>query len=140
MPEQHPYLLYFETNTNELVQNREEMDAVPALWKSIIRIQAFVDAVKHQLFHGITADIYRLLDEFMMAHGLGAGFEKKINPYLKEIQSLHLAWCKVKPVPKASWLTDDLLGFARLLPFIYGVLFLDLDTRDTTNTSDATIS
>ena len=106
------------------------------LWESPIDINAFLEAVMHHLFHGCVADIYKLADDFMKDHNFGAGFEKKVNPYLIEIQSLRLEWFKTKKVPKAQWLAEDELGYARLLPFVYSLSFMDLKKPVNSDTSD----
>ena len=73
----------------------------------------------HLVFHGILAYCVEKMDEFLADHGLTQKFERLVNSYLLDIQSLRLEWCKMKCFPKKQWLAENELALARILPFIY---------------------
>ena len=49
-----------------------------------------------------------------------------------------LEWCKVKTFPKKQWLAENELGLARLIPFVYGLFFLNCKLPERMNTSEQT--
>ena len=41
----------------------------------------------------------------------------------------------MRPLPKTLWLAKDELGFSRIMTFVYGQFFLNIQLRETTNTT-----
>ena len=74
----------------------------------------------------------------MVDHGLTQKFERLVNSYLLDIQSLRLEWCKMKYFPKKQWLAENELALARILPFVYGLFFMNLELPTRMNTSTET--
>ena len=64
-------------------------------------------------------------------------FEDIVNPCLLEIQALRLDWLHMKSLPKAQWLAEDELGFARISCFAYGQFFLNIPLRQSSTISQA---
>ena len=94
----------------------------------------------HLIFQGVVADVMDIIDSFMREHSLSATFDKHVNKYLTELAFLRLDWCKIKTLPKAQWIAEDLLGFARIMPFVYSQFFLHLPMPDTTVVSAETLA
>ena len=121
--------------------NRSNADgpSTPALWKSDYPIDVAIDAGMHHIFHGITDDIIVLITDFLKEHSLATTFDDSVNPFLLEISSFRLDWCRMKKLPSKQWLAEDLLGFSRIMPFVYGQFFLQHKISDTTRTSEETL-
>ena len=90
-------------------------------------MRSYVDCGMHLVFHGVVATCVSVMEDFMKDHGLTQQTERLANHYLQDIQSLRLEWCKMKLLPKTQSLAENELGYARLLPFIYGLLFHNLE-------------
>ena len=76
----------------------------------------------------------------MTDHGLASEFMRMLNPHMLDITTLRLDWYHMKLLPTAQWRAEDELGLARILPFIYGQVFLNLaDKTKNSNTSSKTL-
>ena len=75
----------------------------------------------------------------MKTHQMTPDFEKLVNIYIIDIQGHRLEWCKVKTFPKSMWLAENELALARLIPFVYGLFFLNCTIPERCNTSNLTI-
>ena len=75
----------------------------------------------------------------MKTHAVTPDFEKLVNPYMIDIQSHRLEWCKLKIFPKRQWIAENEMGLVRVLPFIYGLFFLNCTIPERCNTSNLTI-
>ena len=116
----------------------EHSNVVPAIWYSSLMMNAYLDCGMHLVFHGIVSYCVERMDEFMADHGLTQKFERLANVYLLDIQGLRLDWCKMKYFPKKQWLGENELGLARIIPFVYGIFFLNFDLPARCNTSKNT--
>ena len=101
-------------------------------------MNAYLDCGMHLVFHGIVAYCVERMDEFLADHLLTQKFERMVNVYLLDIQSFRLDWCKMKCLPKKQWLAENELGLARIILFVYGLLFMNLDLPEQCNTSNNT--
>jgi hypothetical protein len=98
---------------------------VPFLWtiEHLLPMEAFINSPMHLLFEGVVDDVMELVHKHMKKRNLFSKFEKFVNEYILEIESLRLAWCRLRKLPKAHWLAEDILGYSRIMPFIYGLFF-----------------
>lgn len=98
---------------------------MPYLWtiEHLLPMEGFINSPMHLLFHGVVDDVMVLVHKYMKKHNLLAKFEKFANEYLLEIESFRLVWCRLRKLPKALWLAEDILGYSRIMPFIYGLFF-----------------
>ena len=115
---------------------------IPYIWKSgVIRMHQFINSPMHLICHGVAADVIELVDKFLKTHRLGKKFESFANKYLLEIDRFKLCWCKIRYLPKTNWLAEDILGFCRIMPCVYGLFFLHIndDIADTQKTTVSTI-
>jgi len=101
-------------------------------------MNAYLDCGMHLVFHGILAYCVEKMDEFLADHGLTQKFERLVNSYLLDIQSLRLEWCKMKYFLQKQWLAENELALARILPFVYGLFFMNLELPTRMNTSTET--
>ena len=97
-------------------------------------LNAYLDCGMHLVFHGIVAYCVERVEEFMVDQGLTQKFERLANTYLIDIQLLRLDWCKMKFLPKKQWLAENELALARIIPFVYGLFFMNLKLPDRLNT------
>ena len=116
---------------------QEGSSIIPALWTCKLLMNNYLDCGMHLIFHGVLAYCVEKMDEFITDHGLTPKFEKLVNAYMLDIKSLRLDWCKMKYFPKKQWLAENELALARIIPFIYGLFFLNLDLPVSSNTSES---
>ena len=90
-------------------------------------LECFVDVGMHMIFRGVTKDYIELMSGFMKDHKLETKFHEMINPFLLDIQAMRLDWCQVKPLPNKQWLAEDEMRLARIFPFVYGKICLNMD-------------
>ena len=128
----------FNDGYEPIIDLNDEMGVLPKIWRSDLKMNAYIDCCMHLIFHGIVAYCVERVEEFMKTHTLTPHFEKLVNHYMIDIQSHRLEWCKLKPFPKKQWLAENEIGLARLLPFVYGLFFLNLKLPDRCNTTDQT--
>ena len=96
---------------------------MPKKWRSRLNINCFIDCAMHLIFHGVLATLVEVIDDFLTDQKLGTALPKISNPFLLELESLRLEWCKAKPLPKKQWLAENELALARILPFVYTTFF-----------------
>ena len=116
----------------------DESNVVPAIWRSALMMNAFLDCGMHLVFHGIVAYCVEMMEAFLADHAMTPQFERLVNVYLVDIQALRLDWCKMKFFPKKQWLAENELALARIIPFVFGLLFLNLELPERCNTSENT--
>ena len=97
-----------------------EREYIPRVWQLGYSIAIFVEASMHLLAHGIVASIIDLTEAVFSEHNLWSSFTDFAKPYLDDIATFRLDWCRVKSLPKANWLAEDEFGFCRIMLFLYG--------------------
>jgi len=113
----------------------QSSNVVPTLWYNPMLMNSYLDCGMHLVFHDIVAYCVERIEEFMVDQGLTQKFERLVNPYLIDIQALRLDWCKIKFLPKRQWLAENELAFSRIIPFVYGLFFMNLELPKGTHTS-----
>ena len=111
----------------------------PTLWDSGYDIRCFIDPPLHLLFHGIVPSVMAAIHSFLTDHNRLAPFETMVNVHLTKIISFRLDWCKIKKLPKTLWLGEDVLGFTRIITFVYGQFFLCMKLPENLITSTVTL-
>ena len=101
-------------------------------------MSAYLDCGMHLVFHGVVAYCVEEINCFLSAYALTPKFERIANIYMLDIQSLRLDWCKMKYFPKKQWQAENELALARIILFIYGLLFLNPELPAKFNTSAET--
>jgi hypothetical protein len=118
----------------------DEHDYIPALWLLLdslaIGMDRFVETAMHLIAHGIIGSIIELLDSILKEHSLGSRFETFANRYLEDIQSFRLDWCRIKLYPKKKWLAEEEFGCGRVLLFLYGQFFTEINVNGMCDTSN----
>lgn len=110
-------------------------DYVPGIWLTSVAMSAWIEAGMHHIFHGIVARVMLLFEQFFKDEDKNTEFEALANPHLLEIASLCLDWLHIRSLPKTMWLAEDELGLSRIMSFVYGQFFLNMQLRESTNTS-----
>ncbi len=115
------------------------MSLAPILWFSKMVMSSYVDCGLHLVFHGVVAYCMEIMESFLSDHGLNPSFLVLVNDHLSDIEALRLEWIKMKCLPKRQWLGENELGFARIMPFIYGMFFENIEFPRNSTTSQRTI-
>ena len=135
----YPFLRSMAINDKVQERNWKSADArnkgandnkpyIPYIWKSgVIRMDQFITAPMHLFTHGVKTDLIELVNIFLKKLRLGKKFETFANKYLLEIDRFKVYWCKVRLLPKTNWLAEDILGFSRVMPCVYGLFFLHIE-------------
>ena len=97
--------------------------------------ETYLDCGMHLVFDGVVAYCVERMEDFIKDQGLGQQFERIANTHVREIESLRLDWCKTKYLPKKQWLAENELGVSRIILFLYGLFFVNLECPTRTNTS-----
>ncbi len=111
-----------------------EDDYVPALWRKATELgynlDMFVELGMHLLGHGIVTSILDVLHQIFAEENIWTAYIDFANKFIGDIPSC-LYWCKVKKLPKANWLGENLFGYQRLSLYLFGqfILNINLDRR-----------
>ena len=119
-----------------LMADGDEDQVVPKIWSSSLKMHSYIDCAMHLIFHGILAYCVERIEDFMKTHCVTPDFEKLVNVHMTDIQSHRLEWCKLKTFPKKQWIAENEIGLARILPFIYGLFFRNVQLPERCNTSN----
>jgi hypothetical protein len=134
-----PMYLQCETITNEhievLVKNDKAEQRrcginqiVPQLWLpgyDCFRRHRFPLAPMHASAHNMTAHVMDFHHQILSKWKKFNDFIGFANEIISDIETFKLEWCKVKSLPKASWIGKNKMGFVRLSSFLYGMFFLN---------------
>ena len=114
----------------------DESEHIPLIWKSDYDFDIFVDCVMHQIFHGVVPSVMEIVHKHLTSLTCCATFFDIVNPSLLSCALLRLSYCKLKNLPPTLWLAEDVLGFTRIIQFVYGKILLhDLIENDVVKTS-----
>ena len=102
---------------------RDTIPYIPALWKTNILMERFLNSPMHLLFHGLVAGVMELLHRFMTLLSKLATFERTVNKHLVKIETLRLDWLKLRELPNTKWLAENLFAMTRIMPAVYGTFF-----------------
>jgi len=105
-------------------------DVVPKIWQKMECFGEkfkFPDVPMHAVGHGIGPDVMHINHQIFSHHKKLSSYIDFANPYLSSIQSFRLSWCKIKTLPKAAWVGENSMAYMRLMPYIYGMFFLNND-------------
>ena len=75
----------------------------------------------HALAHGIITDTMNIFHQILSRYNKFTVFVRFANPVLKAVQDMRLDYCKVKILPKAAWVGENVMGYTRLLSYLYGM-------------------
>ena len=94
----------------------------PKIWSLIDCFDRFrmPELPMHGLAHGIIPDVIEIIHSILSHYGKLTAFCNFGNEYLADIESFKLDYCKVKSLPKSAWVSENSLGYARLMPYLYG--------------------
>lgn len=111
-----------------------ESDYIPVLWKKSINLgyelDMFPELGMHLLGHGIAASVLDLLQQVLTEAKLWTQYCEFTNTTIADIPTLD--WCKVKKLPKANWLGEDLFGFQRVSLHLFGQFILNINEESQT--------
>ena len=96
------------------------ISCAPILLFSKMVMNVYVDCGMHLIFHGVVAYICEVMGSFVSDHGLSPSFLSIVSERLSEFKELKLKWCKMKCLRKKLWLGENVLGFSRVRPFVFG--------------------
>ena len=80
----------------------------------------YPDLPMHGMAHGIIPDVMEMTHQIFAKYGKRKSFYDYANPILEDIAGFRLDYCKLKLLPKAAWVGENVMGFARLMCYLYG--------------------
>ena len=96
---------------------------VPKIWSHPGLYDKFKlpDLPMHALAHGMITDTMNIFHQILSRHNKFQAFLRFANPVLNTVASMRLDYCKVKILPKAAWVGENVMGYTRLLSYLYGM-------------------
>ena len=82
-------------------------------------------APMHAIAHNMTAHVMDFHHQILSKWKKFYDFVGFANEIISDIETFKLEWCKVKSLPKASWIGENKMAFVRLSSFLYGMYFLN---------------
>ncbi len=79
----------------------------------------------HAIAHNMTAHVMDFHHQILSKWKKFNKFVSFANKIISHIESFKLEWCKVKSLPKASWIGENKMGFVHLSSYLYGMYFLN---------------
>ena len=83
------------------------------------------DIPMHAIAHGMIPDSMDVVHAIFSCWKKFSDYIKYCNVVITEVASFGLDWCKLKSMPKASWMAENKMAYARLMPYLYGMYFLN---------------
>ena len=100
-------------------------ELIPFVWKMkpdfFGRRHKQPDMPMHGLAHGIIPDVMNVLHQILARYGKFTAFVNFANPIIEDVANMRLDYCKVKQLPKAAWIAENVMGYARMMPYLYGM-------------------
>lgn len=127
----HSWIEHIEilVKNDKAEQRRSGIDQiVPQLWHSdydCFRRHRFPMAPMHAIAHNMTAHVMDFHHQILSKWKKFNEFVGFANEIISDIETFKLEWCKVKTLPKASWIGENKMAFVRLSSFLYGMFFLN---------------
>lgn len=103
-------------------------DWLPELWLKHLdtfHIRKWPDVPLHAIGHGMGADVIEFLELILTSKKRASDFTKFANRIIEEISEFKLSWCKLLRYPKKAWVAEHVMGYMRLLSYIYGMYILN---------------
>ena len=102
---------------------------LPKLWywsyRDIFTRFTHPDAPLHGIAHGMVADNMDALHQIFAHWNKFTEFIGFANKTLLDIAELKLSWIKLKRLPKAAWIGENAMAYARLMSYLYGSYFVN---------------
>jgi hypothetical protein len=114
--------VYDTAKHNAACANEDIKCPIPPSWKTNVSLDMFIEAPMHLLFLGIVKSIMEVSDTYMKQYRLGNKFISHANTYIAQLQSFHLDFLQIRPLPNTNYLSEWCLGMARVFPYIYGMV------------------
>ena len=96
---------------------------VPNIWSLPGLYDKFklLDLPMHALAHRMITDTMNIFHQILSRYNKFQAFLRFANPVLKAVASMRLDYCMVKILPKAAWVGENVMGYTRLLSYLYGM-------------------
>ena len=79
----------------------------------------------HGVCHGMIPDVLEIVMMVFAKYKKKQKFYDYANPIIKEIEYLRLSYCKVRTLPKAAWISENSMGFMRIMPYLIGTFLMN---------------
>ena len=108
-------------------KNSTPKDYLLGLWfiVDLWRRHYMPDIPMHAIAHGMIPDSMDVIHAIFSSWRKFSDFVKYCNSIIVEVASFGLDWCKLKSMPKASWMAENKMAYARLMPYLHGMYFLN---------------
>lgn len=95
----------------------------PTIWNSGIEIKQCHQAGMHLLFLGVVKTMVFTVQEWAARRKKYTTLRESMKELSSELEGLKLSWLKIQPYQGkklGSWVSENFMGFARVLPWMYG--------------------
>ena len=99
----------------------------PLIWfyEDIFARNRVPDLPMHAVAHGMIPDLLDAYSQILAHWKRLTEFHNYANEVMSTIAAFGLDWCKVKTLPKAAWIAENVMAFARLMVYLFGMYFLN---------------
>jgi len=80
----------------------------------------YPDLPMHGMAHGMIPDVMEITHAIFSKYSKKKPFYDYANVILADVATFRLDYCKLKTLPKAAWVGENVMGYARLMCYIYG--------------------
>ncbi len=95
---------------------------IPHSSKINVSLDMFIETPIHFLLLWIVKSVMEVSDNYMKQYRLGNKFISHANTYIVQLQSFHLDFLQIWPLPNTNYLSEWCLGMARVFPYIFGMV------------------
>ena len=79
----------------------------------------------HGIAHGMVPDVLDIILKIFVKYKKRQKFYEYANPIIRQVELLGLDYCKVKKLPKSAWVSENSIGFMRLMPYLIGTFLMN---------------
>ena len=99
----------------------------PPFWKLIQCFGRFKfpNLPMHGVAHGMIPDVMDIIHQIFSKYGKAASFYNYANTVLGDVATFRLDYLKPKALPKAAWVSENSMGFMRLMSYLYGTFLMN---------------
>lgn len=102
-------------------------EVLPKIWYlfNCFARSIFPDMPMHLIAHGLGDDVIHFFEAILKCFRRDAAFTTFVNNILSEISQWGLEWCKLKSYPKSAWVGENIMGYMRLISYLYGMYLVN---------------
>ena len=105
-------------------------------WLSCFEKYKFPDVPLLGLGHGMITDVMFLIHQIFAHHNKMISFVNLANIIFDDIRTFRLDYCKLKSLPKATWVGEHCMGYMRIMCYLYESYLLNNELGPIDKTKD----